>query len=99
MDLKKMMKQMQKAQQAASEIQDRLALMTVTGSASGLITVTSNGVGVVQSIKIDPSVVDPEDVEALEDLLVVALKDAQDKANELQQQETQKSVGFLQGLM
>jgi len=99
MDLKKMMKQMQKAQQAASEIQDRLALMTVTGSASNLITVTSNGVGVVQSIKIDPKVVDPEDVEALEDLLVVALKDAQDKANELQQQETQKSVGFLQGLM
>ncbi len=94
-----MMKQMQKAQQAASEIQDRLALMTVTSSASGLITVTSNGVGVVQSIKIDPKVVDPEDVEALEDLLVVALKDAQDKANELQQQETQKSVGFLQGLM
>ena len=94
-----MMKQMQKAQQAASEIQDRLALMTVIGSASNLITVTSNGVGVVQSIKIDPSVVDPGDVEALEDLLVVALKDAQDKANELQQQETQKSVGFLQGLM
>lgn len=99
MDMRKLMKQMQQAQTAAQQIQDRLAKEIITVTASGLVTVTVNGQGKVQSIKIDPKAVDPEDVEALEDLLVVALQDAVAKADALQQQETQKSIGFLGGMM
>ncbi|MBB6099312.1 hypothetical protein HNR42_002750 [Deinobacterium chartae] len=99
MDMRKLMKQMQKAQSAAAEIQEKLAGMEVTGSASGMVTVTMNGQGKVLGIRVDPKAVDPEDVEGLEDLLLVALKDAQQKADELQQQETQKSLGFLGGMM
>lgn len=99
MDMRKLMKQMQQAQTAAQQIQDRLAKEIITVTASGLVTVTVNGQGKVQSIKIDPKAVDPEDVEALEDLLVVALQDAVAKADALQQQETQKSIGFLGNMM
>jgi nucleoid-associated protein EbfC len=98
MDMKKMMKQMQKAQEAAGQVQERLEGLSVIGSASGLVTIVLNGQGMVQSIKLDPKAVDADDIEALEDLLVVALRDAQVKANELQQQETQKSMGFLGGM-
>lgn len=98
MDMKKMMKQMQKAQQAAQEVQDKLEQMSVTSATGGLVVVTMNGQGAIQSVKIDPKVVDPSDVEALEDLLVVAIRDAHQKATQLQQEETQKSMGFLGGM-
>jgi len=97
--MKKMMKQMQQAQAAAAKIQEDLARQTVTGSASGMVTVTMNGQGKLMSIKIDPQAVDPEDVESLEDLLLVAVQDAQQKADELQQRETQRSLGFLGGML
>ena len=99
MDMKKLMKQMQQAQVAAQKIQDQLASMTVTGSASGMVEVTLSGQGKLQGIKINPQAVDPDDVETLEDLLTVAIRDAQEKADALQQQETQRSMGFLGGLM
>ncbi|GEM48854.1 YbaB/EbfC family nucleoid-associated protein [Deinococcus cellulosilyticus] len=99
MDMKKLMKQMQQAQVAAQKIQDQLAGMTVTGTASGMVEVTLNGQGKLQGLKINPQAVDPDDVETLEDLLVVAIRDAQEKADALQQQETQRSMGFLGGLM
>ena len=50
------------------------------GSASGLVTVTMNGHGKVTGLKIKPEAVDPDDVEALEDLMLVALQDAGAKA-------------------
>lgn len=89
MDMRKLMKQMQQAQTAASKIQDQLAAQTVEGSASGLVTVTANGHGKVQSLKIKPEAVDPDDVEALEDLILVAIQEATNKADELQRQATQ----------
>ncbi len=89
MDMRKLMKQMQQAQSAASKIQDQLAAQTVEGSASGLVTVTANGHGKVQSLKIKPEAVDPDDVEALEDLILVAIQEATNKADELQRQATQ----------
>lgn len=89
MDMRKLMKQMQQAQTAASKIQDQLAAQTVEGSASGLVTVTANGHGKVQSLKIKPEAVDPDDVEALEDLILVAIQEATGKADELQRQATQ----------
>lgn len=88
MDMKKLMKQMQQAQVAANRIQEDLAAQTVEGSASGLVTVTMNGHGKVQTLKIKPEAVDPDDVEALEDLILVALQDAGNKADGLQQEAT-----------
>ncbi|WP_102128072.1 YbaB/EbfC family nucleoid-associated protein [Deinococcus planocerae] len=88
MDMKKLMKQMQQAQAAAAKIQENLAAQTVEGSASGLVTVTMNGHGKVTGLKIEPGAVDPGDVEALEDLLLVALQDASAKADALQQEAT-----------
>ena len=88
MDMKKLMKQMQQAQVAAGKIQENLAAQTVEGTASGLVTVTMNGHGKVMGLKIQPEAVDPSDVEALEDLLLVALQDAGAKADALQQEAT-----------
>ena len=73
MDMKKLMKQMQQAQMAATKIQEDLAAKSVEGSASGLVSVTMNGHGKVTALKIKPEAVDADDVEALEDLILVAL--------------------------
>lgn len=86
--MKKLMKQMQQAQVAAAKIQENLAAQMVEGTASGLVTVTMNGHGKVTGLKIRPEAVDPDDVEALEDLLLVALQDANAKAEALQQEAT-----------
>lgn len=88
MDMKKLMKQMQQAQSAAAKIQENLAAQSVEGTASGLVTVTMNGHGKVTALKIKPEAVDPDDVEALEDLLLVALQDASAQADALQQEAT-----------
>lgn len=88
MDMKKLMKQVQQAQAAAAKIQENLASQTVEGNASGLVSVTMNGHGKVMGLKIKPEAVDSDDVEALEDLILVALQDAGAKADELQQQAT-----------
>ena len=61
---------------------------SVEGTASGLVTVTMNGHGKVTALKLKPEAVDPDDVEALEDLLLVALQDASAKADALQQEAT-----------
>lgn len=88
MDMKKLMKQMQQAQAAASKIQDDLAAQTIEGTASGLVTVTMNGHGKVQTLKIKPEAVDGDDVEALEDLILAAINDASGKADDLQRDAT-----------
>lgn len=89
MDMKKLMKQMQHAQAAATKIQDDLAAQTVEGSASGLVTVTMNGHGKVQTLKIKPEAASsPDDIEALEDLILAALNDAHAKAEDLQREAT-----------
>ena len=86
--MKKLMKQMQQAQSAAARIQEDLAAKSVEGSASGLVTVTMNGHGKVTALKIKPAAVDPDDVEALEDLILVAIQDAGAQADALQQDAT-----------
>ncbi len=97
--MKKLMKQMQRAQTAAAEVQDRLAQLSVEGQASGLVRVTMSGQGKIVSLSIDPAAVDPSDPETLEDLLLVAIREAEAKAEALQQQETQRSLGSLTGLI
>jgi nucleoid-associated protein EbfC len=99
MNIQKLMKQAQKAQLAQAEMQERLDATAIVGSAGGgMVSVTVNGSGAVRGIKLDKIVVDPNDVEALEDLLLVAIQDAQTKANDLQQAEVQKIMGGLGGM-
>ena len=99
MNIQKLMKEAQKAQQKMQEAQERLASQSVEGTAGGgLVTVTATGDGNVSSVKIDPSAVDPEDVDLLEDLITAAVNDAQRKAKELQESEMGSAMGGLGGL-
>jgi nucleoid-associated protein EbfC len=99
MNMQKLMKQMQKAQSAQGEMQEKLEALQLEGSAGGgMVKVISNGSGTIQSVQIDKIVVDPSDVEALEDLIVIAIQDAQRKAAEAQQSEMQKIMGSMGGL-
>jgi nucleoid-associated protein EbfC len=85
--LNQMMKQMQKMQADMAEAQDALAEATVEGSAGGgMVKVVVTGAGDVQSVHIAPEVVDPDDVEMLEDLVVAAVVEATRLAQELAQQ-------------
>ena len=80
-DFMKILQQAQEMQGRFQKIQDELAQQTVSGSAGGgMVTADVRGTGQIKKIKIDPSVVNPADVEMLEDLVVVAVSDAQKKA-------------------
>jgi len=95
-----MMKQAQKLQKQMAEMQEEVASKTVEGSSGGgMVTVVANGNQDIISIKIDPEVVDPEDVELLEDLIVAAIANARDKAKALMDDELGKIMpGGLGGL-
>ena len=91
MNIKKMMQQAQKMQEQMLATQSELAEKTVTATAGGgKVTVVANGGGEVISIKIDKSVVDPEDVEMLEDLVLTGVKKAIEEAKEMSQAEMGK---------
>ena len=93
-DMLKLMQQASQMQSRLQQIQDELQKATVTGAAGGgMVTVEADGKGTVKRVKIDPSVVNPADVEMLEDLVVVAVGEAQRKASELAQGEMQKMTG------
>jgi nucleoid-associated protein EbfC len=86
MNPNQMLQQARKLQAQLAKIQEELGAETVTGIASsGAVEVTLNGHGEVTKVKIDKAAVDPEDVETLEDLVLVAIKDAQAKARALSQ--------------
>jgi DNA-binding YbaB/EbfC family protein len=71
-----------------------LAQQTVSGSAGGgMVTAVVSGTGQIKKIKLEPGVVNPADVEMLEDLVVVAISDAQQKAQKLAQDEMGKLTG------
>jgi hypothetical protein len=90
----KIMQQAQQMQSRLQEIQDQLQKATVVGTAGGgMVTVEADGKGTVRKVKIDPSIVNPADVEMLEDLVAVAVAEAQRKAGELAQAEMQKMAG------
>ena len=80
----KMMKQVQKMQADMARIQEDLANEVVEASAGGgMVTVQVTGAIEVRSIKIDPSAVDPQDVEMLEDIILAATNEALRSAQEL----------------
>jgi DNA-binding YbaB/EbfC family protein len=83
-DMSALLAQAQQMQQQLMEAQQRLIASEVIGKAGGdLVEVTVKGSGEVVAVKIDPKVVDPDDVETLQDLLVVAFRDAARAADEL----------------
>ena len=91
-----MLQQAQQMQSRLQQIQDELALKTVTGSAGGgMVTVEADGKGQLRSVRIDPSVIKPEDVEMLEDLVLVAVADVQKRAAQLAQDEMGRLAGGL----
>jgi DNA-binding YbaB/EbfC family protein len=96
-DLMKILQQAQEMQGRIQKAQEELQRITVSGSAGGgMVTVEANGQGAIQRVKIDPSVVNPADVEMLEDLVLVAVTEAQKKAQAEAQQEMGKLAGGLQ---
>ena len=79
-NLGQMMKQAQEFQSKMTEMQESLANFEVTGSAAGgMVQATLNGTGEARRVKIDPSLVSPDDAEVLEDLIVAAFNDAKAK--------------------
>ena len=93
-DFSGLMKQAQQMQQKMQEAQERLGQLTVEGTAWGnLVKVTMTCQGDVKALKIDPSLVDPSDVEMLEDLIKAALQDARHKGQKLTEEEMQKVTG------
>lgn len=77
MDMKKMMKQAQKMQRDAAAAQEEIAAMTFEASAGGgMVKATATGDMTVTDIVIDPTAVDPEDVEMLQDMVVAAVNEA-----------------------
>jgi DNA-binding YbaB/EbfC family protein len=83
-NMQQLMKQAQKMQQQLAAAQAELAETEVSGSAGGgLVTASVTGGGELLALVIDPSVVDAEDVETLQDLLVAAVRDAATNARQL----------------
>jgi hypothetical protein len=93
-NMQQLMKQAQKMQQQMEAAQAELATTEVTGTAGGgLVSATLTGGGELVSLAIAPAVVDPEDVETLQDLVVAAVRDAHRAVEEL----TQQKMGPLTG--
>jgi DNA-binding YbaB/EbfC family protein len=96
-DFLKIMQQAQQMQGRLQQVQEELGRLTVTGAAGGgLVTAEADGKGAVRRVRIDPTVVNPADVEMLEDLVVVAVSEAQKKAAELAQAKMAELSGGLE---
>ena len=96
MNLNKLMKQAQKMQEQMAKTQAELEEKTVEVSAGGgKVTVVANGAGEVISIKIDKAIVDPNDVEFLEEVVLSGVKQAIEQGKALAQSEMSKMTGGL----
>jgi hypothetical protein len=92
--MQEMMRQAQQMQKKIAKIQEELATRTVEASAGGgMVTVTANGAAEIEDVRIDPSVVEPEDVSMLQDLILAAVNEALKKARELRESEMSKVTG------
>jgi DNA-binding YbaB/EbfC family protein len=95
-DLMGMMKQVKDMQQRMQRLQEELAAIEVTGTAGGgLVSVTLTGKGDMKGVKIDPSLLKPEEAEIVEDLIVAATSDAKAKVEERLQQKMAEVTGGL----
>lgn len=95
-NLQQILQMGQQLQAKIAEIQERLESQEITASAGGgMVTATVDGKGSVKGLSIDPTVVDPRDVEMLEDLVLAALSEAQNKARSGYEEEMRKATGGL----
>jgi DNA-binding YbaB/EbfC family protein len=95
-DLMGMMKQVQDLQARAQKLQEDLARAEVEGQAgAGLIKLTLNGKGEMRGLKVDPSLLKPDEAEILEDLIVAAFQDAKGKQESMLQEKMQEITGGL----
>lgn len=91
-----MMKQVQQMQAKMAQMQADLENTEIEASAGGgMVKVVVNGKNELKSITIEPEVVNPEDVEMLQDLIVAALNQAREKTQEMQQQQMSSLTGGL----
>lgn len=91
-----MMKKVQKMQADMKKMQEELKTRTVEASVGGgVVTVVMNGEKIIESLKLNPTAVDPEDVEMLEDLVMAAVNEASKKVDDLLAQEMGKVTGGL----
>lgn len=92
----KMLKQAQKMQQDMAKLQEELKERTVEASAGGgVVEVTVSGKQELLTIKINPEVVDPEDIEMLQDLVLAAVNEGLKKSQEMVASEMSKITGGL----
>jgi nucleoid-associated protein EbfC len=92
-----LMKQAQEMQAKMAEMQAELEAVEMVGAAGGgMIELTLNGKGDLKKVKIDKALLDPQEVEVLEDLIVAAFNDARTKVSVHAEQQMQKLTGGLQ---
>ncbi|MWB79299.1 YbaB/EbfC family nucleoid-associated protein [Pseudooceanicola sp. 216_PA32_1] len=90
-DMAKMMKSAQELQTKMTQLQEDMHAMIVTGeSGAGLVKASCSAKGELKSLDIDPSIFNPDEKEVVEDLILAAIKDAQSRAQDRQQEEMNK---------
>ncbi len=95
-NLTQMMKQAQQMQERMAEVQQHLEAAEISGQAGGgMVEVTLSGKGAMRGLKIEPSLIDPEEAEVLEDLIVAAHNDARGKMEARVAEEMSKITGGL----
>ena len=100
MNINQMMKQAQKMQKQMEETQAVLAEQVIEmTSGGGAVKISITGMKQIREIKIDPDVVDPDDVEMLEDLILSAVNEALRQAEELSAGAMAKATGGMSGMM
>lgn len=99
MNMQAMMKQAQKMQESMLKAQEEIEQMETTGTAGGgMVTVTVTGTSTVKSVEIKPDVVDPDDIEMLQDLVLAAVNEALKSANDKSQSQMSAITGGMGGL-
>ena len=97
-DIFKILQQAQQVQARMEQMQEELAKVSVTGSSGGgMVSVEADGKGNVKKVKIEAAAVNPADVEMLEDLIVVAISEAQKKAALQAKEMAESELGKLTG--
>lgn len=98
MNMNALMQQAKRMQDQMMKAQEELENAEVVGKAGGeMVVVTMTGKKEIKSIKLDKTAVDPDDIEMLEDLIIVAIKDATAKAEDLAKEKM--PMGGMGGLM
>ncbi len=97
MNIMSMMKQAQKLQAKMAEMQAEMGNRTVSAQAGGgMVEATVNGRQELLSLRIDKEVVNPEDVDMLQDLIMAAINEALNRSREMMAQEMSKLTGGMQ---